>query len=175
MALMKGHVRENSLSIIPVALVYEEHPEELPKEPQDDHRATTEPFQEVRPQDDRPNPASKKTKSVLKKKLPEKRKNYALGNQNQGDKIEEVVTIIPSPGNQKPSYPLQAREEAIEGMVFLRLSIDSSGQVINAIPLEPFAHPLLERAALKAVRTWTFAVSGVVGTVSRDQAIEFKL
>lgn len=94
-----------------------------------------------------------------------------------GDTLSNTEEIIlrPSSNNQKPSYPLRAREELIQGSVYLRITINPSGQVISADPLEPRAHPLLEKAALDAVIHWTYVLSGPSRTTVRHIPIIFEL
>ena len=88
---------------------------------------------------------------------------------------EEKITLKPDSNNRKPCYPLRAREERIQGTVFLRITIQPSGQVAAAVPLEPRAHPLLEKAALEAVSHWTYVIPYSVRALVRDIPIIFEL
>jgi protein TonB len=56
-----------------------------------------------------------------------------------------------------PEYPRQARREGQEGAVTLRFSVDESGRVLAAEMVSPTPWPLLNNAALRAVRErWRF-------------------
>lgn len=56
----------------------------------------------------------------------------------------------------KPPYPEQARAQRLEGVVLLRVSVDTSGRVTDASVHQGSGHAILDRAALEAVRTWRF-------------------
>jgi protein TonB len=53
-----------------------------------------------------------------------------------------------------PVYPPIARAAHVEGVVILEAVIDEEGRVREAKPLKPM--PLLEDAAMDAVRQWRF-------------------
>jgi len=63
--------------------------------------------------------------------------------------------------NVHPVYPRMALEAHIEGVVIIEATINETGQVINAKPLRSV--PLLEQAALDAVREWEFTPSMLNG------------
>jgi len=52
-------------------------------------------------------------------------------------------------------YPRKARKQGIEGRVIVRFIVDTDGRVQEASVPEP-VHPLLDEAAIKAVRTMKF-------------------
>jgi TonB family protein len=54
-----------------------------------------------------------------------------------------------------PRYPEAAREEGIQGDVFIRVFVDTTGSVVEAEVFKS-AHPALDSAALAAAREWTF-------------------
>jgi len=56
----------------------------------------------------------------------------------------------------KPPYPEQARAQRLEGVVLLRVSVDTSGRVTDANIHQGSGYAILDRAALEAVRTWRF-------------------
>lgn len=56
----------------------------------------------------------------------------------------------------KPPYPEQARAQRLEGVVLLRVSVDTSGRVTEVSIHQGSGHAILDRAALEAVRTWRF-------------------
>jgi protein TonB len=55
----------------------------------------------------------------------------------------------------KPVYPQEAFTKKVEGMVLLEIVIDASGRVVRARVIRSV--PLLDDAAVAAVREWTFA------------------
>ncbi|HEX6161850.1 MAG TPA: energy transducer TonB [Vicinamibacterales bacterium] len=57
----------------------------------------------------------------------------------------------------RPVYPRMAQEARIEGVVIIEATISESGQVINAKLLRSV--PLLDQAAIEAVRQWQFTPS----------------
>jgi len=56
--------------------------------------------------------------------------------------------------NAFPEYPPAAVAQRLEGTVLLRLWIDATGQVQRVELASSSGHPLLDAAAVKAVRTW---------------------
>ena len=56
-----------------------------------------------------------------------------------------------------PVYPDIARAARVEGIVILDCTIDRDGRVIDARVLR--GHPLLDEAALAAVRRWAYMPS----------------
>ncbi len=58
--------------------------------------------------------------------------------------------------HEPPIYPDSARAAGIEGRVIVSALVNEVGAVFEAHVLRP-AHPLLDRAAIEAVRSWTFA------------------
>ena len=54
----------------------------------------------------------------------------------------------------KPVYPPVARDAGVQGVVIIEAGIDSQGNVVNAHVLR--GQPLLDEAAIEAVRQWTF-------------------
>ena len=54
----------------------------------------------------------------------------------------------------KPVYPPVARDAGVQGVVIIEAGIDSQGNVVTAHVLR--GQPLLDQAALDAVRQWTF-------------------
>jgi protein TonB len=58
--------------------------------------------------------------------------------------------------NPKPSYPLMAKRLRLQGTVLLRVMVDEDGRAQDLAVIESSGTPLLDRAALDAVRAWTF-------------------
>jgi protein TonB len=58
--------------------------------------------------------------------------------------------------NAPPEYPPRARVEGHEGVVKIRVEVAADGSVVGAEIVEACAFPELNRAALRAVRSWWF-------------------
>jgi len=56
----------------------------------------------------------------------------------------------------KPPYPEEARAQRLEGTVLLLVSVDTGGEVTGAEVMTGSGHPVLDRAALAAIRSWRF-------------------
>ncbi|MBT8420682.1 MAG: energy transducer TonB, partial [Gammaproteobacteria bacterium] len=56
----------------------------------------------------------------------------------------------------RPVYPRMARRRGQEGEVMIRVSILGSGRVGSASVARSSGHRLLDRAALKAIKGWSF-------------------
>jgi len=81
-------------------------------------------------------------------------------------------------GCPPPRYPPLARRLGQEGVVRLSLQIDAAGEVTDVTVRASSGHRLLDRAAIRAARSWRYhpARSGkrtMAGTI--DQAVEFRL
>jgi TonB family protein len=72
-------------------------------------------------------------------------------------KIKEFnVLQSPKPVRQvTPQYPEPCKEQGIEGVVVLQVTIDKSGGVTNLKVLKD-VHPLLDKAAVEALQQWIF-------------------
>jgi len=78
--------------------------------------------------------------------------------------------------NPPPLYPREARLRKIQGVVMVRVFLSQEGAVADARPLPPRVDPLLEGAALKAVRQWKFSPGKFKpGVNTLEVPIEFKL
>lgn len=65
--------------------------------------------------------------------------------------------------NPKPDYPLPCKRRQEEGIVLLSVVVQADG-LPSAVSLNRSSgHPLLDRAALDAVRTWTFEPGRAAG------------
>jgi TonB family protein len=60
-----------------------------------------------------------------------------------------------------PEYPESAKSEGIQGTVFVKLLVDTTGHVAEAEVLKS-AHPDLDKAAVEAARQWEFEVAEFV-------------
>jgi protein TonB len=56
----------------------------------------------------------------------------------------------------KPKYPDIARQAGIEGMVILKLLVDTDGAVLKVQVLKSL-HPALDQAAVEAAKSWQFS------------------
>ncbi len=63
----------------------------------------------------------------------------------------------PVGSNPPPEYPQEAREKGIEGTVILKANINPKGQILDVKVVPPRASPLLEQAALNAIKRWHFS------------------
>jgi protein TonB len=75
-----------------------------------------------------------------------------------------------------PQYPALARASRVQGMVILQATIDSRGNVESAAVLRSI--PLLDQAALDAVRQWKFTptlLNGVAIPVTMTVTVNFEL
>ena len=86
----------------------------------------------------------------------------------------QVLTYGQGEGNQPaPAYPRQAVRQGQEGVVVIRFSVGANGRVLAAEAISPSPWPMLNEAALKAVRErWRFR-SGNVRVY--DVSIRFEL
>lgn len=114
------------------------------------------------------------THSLTKDKEQEKNTQHhyflpvSKGNSPPPPLSSHTIEIKPNSKNRAPIYPLEAREQQIEGTVWLQLTISSSGRVKRAESIAPFTNPLLEKAALQAVRHWSFIVTSKVTENKED-------
>ncbi|MEO8077216.1 MAG: energy transducer TonB [Acidobacteriota bacterium] len=75
------------------------------------------------------------------------------------------VPGIPYPRQTKnvnAVYPPEAQRARAQGMVFIEITIDPAGKISNAVVTQ--AIPLLDQAALEAVRQWEYTPTVVNGT-----------
>ncbi|MBM3468491.1 MAG: energy transducer TonB [Alphaproteobacteria bacterium] len=77
----------------------------------------------------------------------------------------------PSFSNPPPIYPLEARRKKLQGVVQIKISVSPEGTVDTATMVPPRISPILENAALAAVRQWKFKP----GIKTLEVPIEFKL
>jgi protein TonB len=70
-----------------------------------------------------------------------------------------------------PSYPAAAREQRLEGTVLLEVLVRADGRVGEARVKQSSGAPVLDEAALEAVRRWTF-VPAQRGPVAVDSWVE---
>ena len=76
----------------------------------------------------------------------------------------------------RPTYPLDAQEARVQGVVILEIVIAPNGKVRDARVLRSV--PMLDQAALTAVRKWEFRptlVNGVAAPVVMTSTVAFTL
>ena len=77
----------------------------------------------------------------------------------------------PQPLKQSsPEYPELARQAGAEGTVWVTVTIDETGRVIDAVVTESDTIQSLEQAALKAARDWLFTPAK-----QRDQPVKARI
>lgn len=65
--------------------------------------------------------------------------------------------------NRKPDYPVAARSQRLQGRVVLRVQVSASGNPTTVDIVSSSGHPILDDAALAAVRTWRFVPASQAG------------
>jgi periplasmic protein TonB len=73
--------------------------------------------------------------------------------------------------NPKPAYPVAARRRGQEGLVTLRVKVTDQGRASSVNLKRSSGFPLLDEAALKAVRDWRFDPARV-GSLAVESEIE---
>jgi protein TonB len=80
--------------------------------------------------------------------------------------------------NPKPVYPPEARRDRQEGVVLLSVEIGADGEPKSVVLKRTSGFPLLDEAALRAVRRWSFlpaTMAGLPVASSADVPIRFNL
>ena len=91
------------------------------------------------------------------------------------------ITILASPryrSNPRPEYPIIARRRHEEGEVRVAVTVSPGGRPLRISLSKSSGFPLLDHAAMDAVRTWTFEparASGVVVTSEVVVPVRFSL
>lgn len=87
-----------------------------------------------------------------------------------------IVFSSPQPSYQpKPIYPGLARRRGIEGIVIFEISVANNGHINNAFIIQSSGSSALDKAALKAIKTWRFPASKFNSLSNFKQKIEFRL
>ncbi|HVV17217.1 MAG TPA: energy transducer TonB, partial [Polyangia bacterium] len=73
--------------------------------------------------------------------------------------------------NPPPDYPLPCRRRREEGVVLLSVVVEASGLPAAVSLSRGSGHPLLDRAALEAVRHWTFEPARAAGVAVRSSVV----
>ena len=86
-----------------------------------------------------------------------------------------IRTPVKTAGND-PVYPQMAKQAGIEGIVIIEATISADGRVVNARVLR--GKPLLDQAAMEAVRSWEYTpttLNGVRVPVIMTVTVNFTL
>ncbi len=94
---------------------------------------------------------TEKTSKTADRRSPAANKNTAGG--HSGLRTDSRPALLTSP---RPVYPALARRRGWEGTVLIRLRVDASGRVGETSLVRSSGHRILDRSALKQVRTWRF-------------------
>ena len=70
-----------------------------------------------------------------------------------------------------PDYPILARMAHLQGIVIVRVNIDTDGRVVSA--KASGGHPVLQHAAERNVRLWTFYAPGGAGELTTERSISY--
>lgn len=97
--------------------------------------------------------------------------------------LASVPIVPPQPvyfgqGNPEPNYPMTARIRGLQGLVLLHVDVAPSGTPIAVTVATSSGHPILDEAAVAAVRTWRFrpaTQAGVPVAAFADVPIHFSI
>ena len=84
------------------------------------------------------------------------------------------VTLI----QNEPAYPIVARRRGLQGVVVIAIEVAVDGAPVSINLQRSSGHPVLDSAALNAVRTWRFAPARRAGQAVRatlEVPIRFRL
>ncbi|MEI8235061.1 MAG: energy transducer TonB [Verrucomicrobiota bacterium] len=85
---------------------------------------------------------------------------------NAGGSLEGVRVR----SNPRPEYPAQARRERQEGVVLVAVEIGADGSPVDVALGRTSGFPLLDAAALRAVRRWRFEPASAAGRAAASHA-----
>ncbi len=91
------------------------------------------------------------------------------------------ITVLAKPlyrSNPRPDYPIASKRRHEEGEVRLAVTVSPDGRPLRVSLARGSSHPLLDQAAIDAVRTWTFEparASGVAVTSEVVVPVRFSL
>ncbi|MCW5206577.1 energy transducer TonB [Desulfobulbus sp. F5] len=92
-----------------------------------------------------------------------------LSGTGAGSSDQEAAPLYAS--NPPPEYPPQARRRGLQGVVTLEALIDVSGRVADLRPFSSSGHGILDKAALKSVRSWQFT-PGIIGGKTKEMWVK---
>lgn len=137
----------------------------------------------------------KKKKKNIKKKITKKSKKQLLNkktsisekqinskmSQKKQKEVFSILDLDSQPvitNSTQPNYPEFAKEQGVEALVILKLTIDISGSVLDIKVIQRLEGYDFDIEAIKAVKQWQFSVCTVQGKpvqYSILQPIYFKL
>jgi len=118
-----------------------------------------------------PHPTPVPTPTPLKKPAPPQTKPAPPRQERVAPSGAVVVARPNAPRNRPPAYPEHARRQGWEGQVLVRASVDANGRVSSVTVVRSSGYGILDQAALRAVRGWTFHPQ-TVGGEPRASAVE---
>lgn len=68
-----------------------------------------------------------------------------------------AVTAPTVVSSVKPDYPLSAKEAEVEGVAYVSISVDASGNVTDATIVGSTGNQALDEAAVQAAYQWQFS------------------
>jgi periplasmic protein TonB len=86
--------------------------------------------------------------------------------------LGKVVSAVPRyRSNPPPDYPISSRRRGEEGTVLLNVVVTTDGRPNTVSVAHSSGYPLLDRAAVAAVREWTFEPARVGGVPISSQVV----
>ena len=123
---------------------------------------------EPKPKPPRPDPAlaekqrqvkAAQEREIARKRIEEKRRQRLAAQKAAAARAAARKQVVSKPSgiNQpKPKYPSAARRAGQQGTVTLSFTVGTSGNVTSVRIAKSSGHPLLDNAALAAIRRWRF-------------------
>jgi len=102
-------------------------------------------------------------KAILSKSVP----GSDIGSKQVGTTLKTHGACIAQ--NPPPIYPRAARRNGAEGRTLLLADISVEGKAKSVSVLSSSGHTLLDQAAIKAVKKWTFIVASRLGVPVKSQ------
>jgi protein TonB len=84
------------------------------------------------------------------------------------------ITVLATPryrSNPRPEYPLASKRRHEEGEVRLTVTVSAEGRPLRVSLSRSSGHPLLDQAAIDAVRTWTFEPARASGVAVTSEVV----
>lgn len=92
--------------------------------------------------------------------------------------VQSARYVMGSASNPKPRYPKLARKRGWQGRVVLRVRVSEDGRPVDVQVMQSSGHGILDRAAMKTLKKWTFqpaSKGGVRVASSLNVPIRFDL
>lgn len=140
-------------------------PEPLPEPEPEPFRETEPPPAETLPPPPRPEPPAPQVSKPAPQRPAVQRKTSPA----PAPASPAVVKASPEAHrNPPPAYPEIARRNQWEGRVMVRAEVSERGRVESVSLARSSGHPVLDRAALAAVRGWKFRPGSINGANARS-------